>query len=296
MKTLSIYYSVGDAYEILLENSRFLLNSDALGRFGGNIYISGRMNFVQSKVCCMNCSSNSQGMHSFVTLSPDLYKLNIVQQCSFVQLIGSKGMGILHNTHGIRDFNQINISNSNNEKFSCIYVQGIKSDSTIRSSNFNNNTSNNDGSIYLNNVEYDKTVTYNLKSCNIIDQSCYGNSGGIITILGSLKIDSCVIKDNNASTCYLFYSFRDLIIYISNSYINNPLMNSFANYPSSISETNSKSNENDIKNYFNINSNCKERKYLQINLAEYETFVRDKGISISFYLSSVYLATLYAQS
>lgn len=225
MKTNSIYYNIGQGGHILLENSRFQLNTEATAGSGGNIFSQGIENFVQSKVCCTNCSSNSNGMHSCVYTWNSQNQKSIAEQCSFTQLTGSNGKGILFNGNGYCNFNQINISISDNQMYSCIRIGHIRSESTISSSNFKNNTSSNGVAIDFYNEFPDNQIKQNLLHCNIIEQLCYGNKDGIISARQCLIIDSCVIKDNNAPDSFLFYAA--VSISVSNSYIYKQSFNKF---------------------------------------------------------------------
>lgn len=73
-------------------------------------------------------------------------------------------------------------------------------------------------------------------------------------------------------------------------------MKSFSNNPATIQISNTKTNEEDTKQFFNIQSNSEERKYLQISLVDYETYVKNKGVSLSFYLSNAFLTIVNAPS
>lgn len=296
MKVNSIFYRVVDDYyktNILLENAQFQLNSDTSHSQGGNIYIQWAPTFIQSKVCCSNCLSNSQGKHSCIAGKDDKGYKNIGNQCSFGQLSDSVGEGTLFNYYGVCEFNQFNITNSENNQYSCFNFYGINGDSNISLSNFKNCTSIKGASLYF--VDY-KGNTVNMSKCNIVEQICYQKTFGLICVQGYLHIESCIIKDNYANNSYLFFVYSGKGIYITYSYISNPRMDSFTNNPVSIQISSSKANEEDIRIDFNIISSCKERKLLQINLVDYETYIRNKEVSLSFYLSSAFLTIVHVQS
>lgn len=296
MKTNSILYKLAAQSDILIENSRFLLNTDTICAQGGNILISSKGSFIQSKICCMNCSSCSQGMHSSVFISDGYSSKSIVEQCSFVKL-GSEGNSILNNGLDSGKFNKINITNCQIQRCSCIRINSINGNTVISSSNFKNNTSKNDG-IFLFRMEWSPYRIYKILNCNIIEQICLEHFYGLIYVYGYLTIDACIIKENFINQSCLFYASASshTEITVTNSYLNNPRINSISNDQTLVKSISSKTNEKDIQNDFDIILNCIQRKYLQINLAEYDTFVNNKGVSLTFYISSVYLTALHSTS
>lgn len=219
MKNKPIYYksSTADDTMLLVENILFSETSYTSNEHGGNICIDTAGNCVQNKICCTNCSFNNWGKHSYIYVKNNENSLNYLKQCSFSHLLGPGYGAFIHNYGDIQIFSS-NITKCINTYYSSFYTSYLSKNSSIKISNFQNNTATSVQGLCM---DSSNSFTYQLSHCSIINQNCSGTDG-VIYVNGYAVLDSCIIKDNFNPNNILFSSRYGTGFYVTNSYISNP--------------------------------------------------------------------------
>lgn len=264
------YYNASSEQTTLLVERAFFKNNKNSSN-GANIYFYYTGQCVQSKCCCTNCSSGSNGIHSYVQVTNNQNYKNFIHQSSFTNLVSSVS-SVFYVLCGLAQVNQTNITNCKDSHNSCFYYNSVMNNSMISSSNFKNNTSTSNQGITIHTAN--NPYVAKILQCNIIEQHC-GVGNGIICVYCYTRIESCVIKDNIADDNYLFYIRNGNGIYVTNSYVNNLDAPYFTGGVPTI--TNSLTNENELNLPLYTTANCKgtyiqKDDFSNLKFADYTKF------------------------
>ena len=151
---------------------------------------------ILSKVCGYKCKSNSVGQFSCVNLGTSLDNNNSMIDCSISSIDNpSYEMGICLSCGSIR-VNSINSSNNICNYFTSIFLEPISSSDpsccSVSFSYFGNNVAK--GNII---VFFEYGYAYEMKTCNVVNNSQSDNSWGVIYSYKYLNIyDSCVVEND----------------------------------------------------------------------------------------------------
>lgn len=184
--------------------------------------------------------------------------------------------GMFRQFYGLIQIHNINITNCKDDSNCVCRIMEPNNYVSVNNSSFKNNTAD-DWGLTCKPSNYKITIF----QCNIIEQNC---RGGVIEASPETLIDTCVIKDNNASDNIIFNFQRTAVI--KNSYVNNPEAQSISGVrPTTVSPL---LNDDEIGLELYSTAQCKAGKPPKMNVLKFldyeqfaekfcETFINRNG-------------------